>query len=178
MKILKNILIALLVIVIIVLAGIYFLPEDYSVTRSVEIERPINEVATQVSDFNRWNSWSPWYETEPEAKLTIEGTPATIGHKMSWEGEKNGVGSLTIVAITDTSIEGNLEFIKPFTMTSIDLWTFRNQNGKTTVIWTSTGKLSYPLGRLFGLGLDEMLGADKERGLKKLKELCEHAQNK
>lgn len=173
MKILKNIFIALAIIVAIVLAGIYFLPANYCVSRSIEIEKPIAEVAPHISNFNQWSAWSPWYELEPDAKLTFEGTPATIGHKMSWNGKKNGVGSLTLTSVSANGIEGNLVFVKPFAMTSKDIWNFKDENGKTIVTWTSTGNLSYPFGRLFGLSLEQMLGEQKEHGLKKLKEVCE-----
>jgi hypothetical protein len=64
-------------------------------------------------------------------------------------------------------------FVKTFAMTSKDIWNFKDENGKTIVTWTSTGNLSYPLGRLFGLSLEQMLGEQKEHGLKKLKEVCE-----
>lgn len=173
MKILKNIFFAFLVIVAIVLVGIYFLPESYSVSRSIEIEKPISEIIPHVNDFNQWSAWSPWYEMEPEAQLVIEGTPGTVGHKMSWNGKKNGVGSLTLTSVAANGMEGNLEFVKPLAMKSKDIWFFKEENQKTEVTWTSTGHLSYPLGRLFGLSLDQMLGEQKEHGLKKLKEVCE-----
>jgi hypothetical protein len=50
-KILKSILIALGLISMIVLGGIYFLPNSYSVSQTIEINRPHETVYRMVSNY-------------------------------------------------------------------------------------------------------------------------------
>jgi hypothetical protein len=92
MKILKSILYALGLILVITLTGIYFLPDSYSVTQTVEISRSKETVYKMVSDYNNWKTWSPWVEMDPELAITVEGEPGKAGHKMSWKGSKLGRG--------------------------------------------------------------------------------------
>ncbi len=174
MKILINLLTAIGVIFAIALIGIYFLPDSYSIHQSIEINKPVDLVYEQVSNYNKWSAWNPWSAQDPNAKYKFEGIPGTIGHKMSWEGSKVGQGSLAIASVvTNDLVEGDLQFIKPFKSSAKDKWQFENVGGKTRVVWTSEGALSYPIGRLFGLSMDEIIGKQQKEGLAKLKTVCE-----
>ncbi len=170
----KNLVIALIVIVIIAAAGIYFLPNHYTLVNSVEINRPPSMVYPQVSNFNNWQAWSAWHEKEPDAKVTVTGEPGIEGQKMSWEGKEVGVGSMTLVgAAENESLVCSDAFEKPMEATSKDYWRFEANGDKTTVTWTTTGGLKYPFGRLFGLAVDKVVGATERKGLENLKALCE-----
>ena len=174
MNIAKNILIALAVIIVIAGAGIYFLPNNYTLTNSIEINRPASVVYAQVADFNKWQAWSPWRDKEPTAKMTYEGTAGTEGHKMSWEGEKVVVGSMTLVATAENeSLVCSDVFVKPMNATAKDYWRFEGEGNKTKVTWVSSGGLKYPMGRLFGLAADKMIGETERHGLENLKKICE-----
>jgi hypothetical protein len=174
MKILKSILIALGVIVLIAAIGIYFLPAHYQISNSIEIDKPADVVFANVADFEKWKSWGPWIEMEPTAKLTVEGEPGTPGHKMTWDGEKLGVGSATIADVTNKeAIATDLDFQKPMKSSAKDYWKFEDLGGKTKATWISSGDLSYPMGRVFGLYIDKMVGEKERHGLDNLKKLCE-----
>jgi hypothetical protein len=174
MKILKNIAIALLVVLGVALVGIYFLPNNYTVSRSVEIYRTPEEVLARITNYNTWNDWSPWYALEPTAKQTFSGEAGQPGHTMSWNGKQLGEGSLTIEsASVANGVVAKLEFIKPFKSKADDIWLLEKTERGTQLTWVSKGPLSYPLGRLFGLSMESMLGADKQKGLDKLKIVLE-----
>ena len=175
MKILKSLLIALAVIIAIAGVGIYFLPNSYSLTNTIEIDRPASVVYGQVADFSKWSAWSPWKEMEPTAKITVEGTAGTEGHKMSWEGEKVGEGSMTLVATAENeSLVCSDVFVKPMVSTAKDYWRFESDSsGKTKVTWVTAGGLKFPFGRLFGLAVDKMVGSNERHGLENLKKICE-----
>jgi Polyketide cyclase / dehydrase and lipid transport len=174
MKILKNLFIALVVIVAVGGIVLYFLPNHYSVSNSIEINKPADVVYAQLSDYNKWSAWSPWREADPEAKITINGTPGTPGHKMSWDGKKSGMGTITIISAgTNQFVYSQLDFIKPFQATAKDMMKLESADGKTKVTWTNTGGLPFPLGRLMGLSIDKMLGGDQRKGLQKLKTFAE-----
>ena len=174
MKILKNLLIALVVILAVGGIVLYFLPNHYSVSNSIEINKPADVVYSQVYDFNKWGTWDPWMEADPAAKVTVEGTPGTPGHKMSWDGQKSGMGSMTIISSgLNQFVYSQLDFIKPFKATAKDKITLEAAGDKTKVTWTNTGGLPFPFGRLMGLSIDKMLGGDQRKGLDKLKKFTE-----
>jgi len=174
MNIIKNILIALTVILVIAGVGIYFLPNSYTITNTVEIDRPASVVYGQVADFSKWSAWSPWKEQEPNAKITVEGAAGTEGHKMSWQGEKLGEGSMTLVAVNENAaLVCSDVFLKPMNATAKDYWRFEGNGTKTKVTWTTAGGLKYPIGRLFGLAVDKVVGETEKHGLENLKKACE-----
>lgn len=174
MSIVKNLGIAFLVILVIAGVGIYFLPNAYTITNSIEINRPASLVYAQVADFKKWPAWSPWYEKEPTAKVTVEGNAGAEGQKMSWEGEKVGTGYMTLVATGENeALVCTDVFVKPMEGTAKDYWRFEGIGDKTTVLWTTAGGLKYPFGRLFGLVVDKVVGETERKGLENLKKVCE-----
>jgi hypothetical protein len=174
MKILKSILAAVAVIITIALAGIYFLPDQYNISNSIEISKPANVVYAQVSNFNQWKAWSPYQEMEPDAINVIHGVSAQAGHKMTWNGKVLGEGSMTISsAVPGKNIYSDLDFIKPYKFTAKDYWEFEQKGDNIKVTWGTKGGLAYPFGRLAGLKLDAELNKTQKQGLDKLKKLCE-----
>ncbi|HLP52590.1 MAG TPA: SRPBCC family protein [Chitinophagales bacterium] len=174
MSIAKNLLIALVLILVIATGVIYFLPNNYSLSNSIEIDRPATLVYQQVADFNKWGAWSPWKEMEPDAKVTIEGTPGVEGHKMSWEGKKVGTGHMTLTAYGENeSLVCTDVFEKPWSATAKDYWVFEETNGKTKVTWITGGGLKFPFGRLAGLRMEKIVGDPERKGLANLKQVCE-----
>jgi len=174
MKILKNILIALLVIIVGGGIVVYFLPKEFTVSNSIEINKPAELVYAQLYDYNKWGNWDPWMEMDPNARITIEGTPGTPGHKMSWDGKKSGVGSITVVSAgANQFVYSRLDFVKPFKSTFTDMMKLESMDGRTKVTWINKGGLPFPFGRLMGLSIDKMLGGDQRKGLEKLKTFTE-----
>ena len=174
MKIVKNIGLALLVIIAISLVVLYFMPNEYKVSNSVEINKPAELIYAQVYDFNKWGTWDPWAEMDPNAKYTFEGAPGKPGHRMSWDSKKIGVGSLTIKSAgVNEHVYSQLEFTKPFKLSAKDMILLEPNGDKTKVTWTTSGGLSFPKQRIMGLFMDKMLGADQRKGLEKLKNFVE-----
>lgn len=174
MKILKSILIALAVIFVITGIGIYFLPNHYEITNTIEIRQPAHLVYSQIADFAKWGQWDPWKEMDPESKATFEGSPGTIGHKTTWKGDKTGEGTMEIAYLqANSSLNLNLEFLKPWKASAKSMWILEEANGITKVSWTTRGGLPFPFGRLMGLTMDKMLGSQQQHGLDNLKKVCE-----
>jgi hypothetical protein len=174
MKILKNLLIALVVILVVGGIVLYFLPKEFTISNSIEINKPLDVIYAQLSDYNKWGNWDPWMEMDPNAKITIEGTPGTPGHKMSWESKKIGEGSITVISAGGNQfVYSRLDFIKPFKSTFKDMMKLESIDGKTKVTWTNSGGLPFPGGRIMGLFMDKEMGADQRKGLGKLKTYSE-----
>jgi hypothetical protein len=170
----KKALYAVLGLVALFLVTAAFLPSAYSVERSIEIGRPPSVVFGQVADFNQWLAWSPWPEMEPAAKNTITGIPGTVGSTWAWEGKEIGVGSMTVEEVEkDRLLRSKLAFKEPMSSEADDSMRLEPIPSGTKVTWTNRGNLPYPVGRYFGLGVEGMLGPQFEKGLAKLKRVCE-----
>lgn len=171
---LKKILIGLGTLIALFLIVALFLPKTVTVSRSIVINKPAQEIYDKVADFNYYTKWNTWSQMEPTAKNTMSGTPKESGHSWTWEGDKVGAGSLVIEKVDPgKAIESRLTFLKPMEAVAKDLWTFAEAEGGTKVTWTYEGEMDYPIGRYFGLGMDGMLGPDFEKGLANIKKLCE-----
>lgn len=174
MGILKKVLIGVVAIIALFLLIAAFLSGEYRVERSTVVNTSPDVVYPLVAELEQWKNWSPWVEMEPAAKYTFTGEPGKAGSKWSWKGEIVGEGSLQHDELVENkSIKSSLAFISPQPMTSVEEWSFEPTDGGTRVVWIDEGELGYPIGRYFGLFLDDMLGKDFEKGLEKLKALAE-----
>jgi uncharacterized protein YndB with AHSA1/START domain len=162
-------------LVVLVLIIAMLLPGKYDVEKTIIINAPASKVFDHVGDLHHFREWNPWQRMDPDPKSHIEGTPKTVGHKYNWTGKKIGVGSLTIrKVVPDTSIDFDLEFIKPWKSKADDMWTFEavgENSCKAT--WRNTGELPFPVARLMGPMIRKQLNQQFEQGLNNLKQGCE-----
>lgn len=174
MSILKKISYVVLAIIALFFIAALFLPSEYEVERSIEINKPIENVYGYVADFNNFHAWNPWTPMEPGHKFEVTGDSAAIGQKYYWEGEIIGSGEMVFTELKQNqSIKSSISFLSPEQASGIVDFTFEGDMNKTKVSWMLTGEAGYPIGRYFGLMMDSMLGGDFEKGMKKLKEKCE-----
>jgi hypothetical protein len=173
----KLILSLLAAIVVVPLAVAAVLPSDYTVAREVIVARPAAELSHYIADFSTRTQWIPWSVDEPMASYTVTGTAGTRGSRFAWAGEKIGAGSATLVAHRPGAVvETALAFTQPMAMRGTDTFTFETIDSvHTKVTWTNRGALPYPVGRLFGLVIDRVVGSDYERGLARLQQVTEAA---
>jgi len=153
------------------LVGI-FLPGDYRVERSIDIDAPQELVFAQVNDFRNTAAWSPWIAKDPTIQTEFSGPPQGVGHSSHWKSEHSGVGSQTItrsepyehieIALTFGDMgEGTAE------------WSFTPSPSGVHTTWAMSGENQGAIGHYFALMMDGMLGADFEMGLQRLKEHAE-----
>lgn len=114
MRILKKILIFILALVgLFLLAGL-FMDKEYTVSHSITINKPQQEVFNYVKLFKNQENYSVWVMADPNIKLKYEGEDGTVGAKVSWDGNDDvGAGSQTITKITNDRIDVDLHFIRP-----------------------------------------------------------------
>lgn len=169
-KIIFGIIIGLAAIVLIVPA---FLPSDYTIERTIHIQTDRANVFARIVDLKDWKDWDPWYAMEPDAKYSFEGTPGVVGSISTWEGEKIGSGKQTLMKVVQPEyIETQLQFDGESSLAT-GYWKFKEADNGTKVIWGMKGELDYPIGRIFGLFLDGMVGTQFDKGLSSLKNLAE-----
>lgn len=177
MKILKiiGVVLALLVTALVVIGLVA--PKSYEVKRDIVINASAATVFKTVSHFAQFPKWSPWQELDPNMKTNLEGTDGTVGAKYSWEGNGNaGAGSMTITKLEDGKyLEQSLEFLKPFPSQATTYFSLVAAEGSTQITWGMKGENNF-MARIFLTlmgGMDAAVGKDYEKGLAKLKTLCE-----
>lgn len=153
-----------------------FVSEDVTITRRIEINRPIQTVYDVVKDYNYYRQWNAWSQMDKNASGEISGPVGEVGAKWSWQGDTVGKGSLTIEELNNNkSIRSRLEFIEPMQMVARDLWHFESvEDSKTIVTWSYDATATTYMMRWANLMLDSQLGPDLERGLSNLKKLIEN----
>ena len=119
----------------------------YSITHSVTVIRPKQEVFDYLRHFNNQNEWAEWIKADPAMKISCSGTDGQEGFMYKWQsGLKNvGKGTQKITKIIDGKrIDYDL-FIagKPTVRCS---WLIKDSVEKynTDIIWVVTGRISYP----------------------------------
>lgn len=164
----------LLVVAVFVVLGVgLFLPEDYRVERSIEIDAAPETVFDQVNSLQNWNAWSPWVAKDSTIKNSYSGPAAGVGSKVTWTSENSGSGSQTITfSERPTRIESHLDF-GDMGQPKAD-WTFEPDGDKTLVTWGLSGTAGGLLGGYFARMMDDWVGSDYADGLARLKKLTEN----
>jgi len=154
-------------------------PRVARLKRSIEFAAAPGKVFPYLNNLRRFvEQWSPWSEKDPAAKHVFNEVAEGVGAGYSWVGEpkKVGSGSMEIRESepdrrvkTHLSFKGRGEADAGWTIEDLGggrvrvTWDFEADNGMN------------PIGRIFGRMMDKFLGPDYEKGLAKLKSLCERA---
>lgn len=170
----------LLIAAVIIIAGLTIFvatqPEDFNVSKNITISAPASEVYSQVNNFHKWEAWSPWAKLDANAQTSFEGAESGVGAITKWSGNKEvGEGSMTIVeSINNEFIKIALEMTKPLAASNTTEFSFKEENGQTSVTWTMYGKKNF-VGKAMGIifNCNEMVGKRFEEGLVNLKTLSE-----
>ncbi|MEO1291252.1 MAG: SRPBCC family protein [Pseudomonadota bacterium] len=172
-----------LLTVVLLIAALYglgfVLPDKVHVERTIVIDAPREAVFAEISDFKRWEAWSPWAEQDPAMITTVTGEG--LGQEMVWISDVMGNGSQTITDMdAPNSMASSLEFGQMGRATA--LLTLEPVGAGTRVTWAfdtasrdGVPTAMQPLATYMGYGMDGMLGGDYERGLVKLKQVVESA---
>lgn len=172
----KKIAVALAALLVALAAVVATRPAHYSVSRSASINAPAAAIYAQVTDFRRWEAWSPWEKLDPQMQKVYSGAAGVEGAAYAWRGnDKVGEGRMTLIEARPPRAAGfRLEFIKPFASVSTTRFSLAEKGPATQVTWTMDGDNDF-LGKLFCLfmDMDKMVGGDFERGLASLRSVTE-----
>lgn len=176
MKFFKWVLAAIAAVGLVLALGGLLLPATTHVERSVVIDRSPEQVFATLNSFERFSAWSPWAEYDPQARYTFEGPASGVGARMRWSGNRSvGSGSQEIttsephrrvvVALDFDGSQAQAAYLlEPEGDGTRLTWAFDTEHGMN------------PFKRWLGLVFDRMIGADYEKGLRKLKSLLEGTQ--
>ena len=175
MKWIKRIFGTLVVLIVALIGVAFLLPNHVEVSRSIQIAAPPEQIYPYVSNFKKFNEWSPWAKHDPETQYTFEGPEQGAGHKMTWKSDHPQVGSGSqeiTAADTNRSVDVALDFgeygqgkanylLQPDGTGTKITWEFETDLGNNPVM------------RFFGLMLESQVGAAYDSGLADLKVLVE-----
>ncbi|MHA1189824.1 MAG: SRPBCC family protein, partial [Alphaproteobacteria bacterium] len=165
----------ILILVIMLIAGAFFLPGERSVARWIEIEAPPETVFPYVNDFRQFNRWSPWASRDPDTVYEFEGPSTGAGSIMKWDSAHPQVGTGR-QEITATEPNSRVDTIIAFDGMGDATASFVLEPlGDTTkVSWHFNTQLGMnPMWRYMGVMMDRWVGGDYEDGLANLKILVE-----
>ena len=165
MKLLRNLMFAVAVVLVLLLAVAFFLPSTFSVERSGAVAAPAEQVYARFATPRTWAAWSAW-TTADDATLvyTYAGPDSGVGAIMRFTAKKMGNGELEIVgAEPGRAVDYELR------MTGTDMKvhghvTFEPDGDGTKVNWRDSGDLGKNvLLRYLGPMLDKNLAAAYEK---------------
>ncbi|MEQ1721609.1 MAG: SRPBCC family protein [Pseudobdellovibrio sp.] len=168
----KKVVSVITALILILLIIPVFLPTHFSLSRTIDIQAPVDQVFLKLVDLNEYTKWNPFPEGDPTNQESVTGTG--IGSYLIWKGEKTGEGKMMISSIEpNKKIDIKMEFYKPFTGVGTVRWILKSTSNSTTELtWTFDEDNSY-FKRYFGLIAESMMGPHFERGLKNFKTLIE-----
>lgn len=164
--------IALIFVILVIVA-----PKAYTVSRSIIIDKPIEEVFQYLKSIKNQDNWSPWKKKDPNMTQEFIGEDGKVGFTAKWKGNKDvGEGEQEVLSIIENeAIETQLRFFKPWKSQSIGtLLVDKVDENQTLVTWGFSGKNPIPF-NIFMLffNMDKTIGKDFEEGLVDLKQLLE-----
>ncbi len=174
MAILKKLLYALGLLLVLILIIAAFTKKDFSVERSVLINKPQQEVYDYVKLLKNQDFFSKWNKLDPNMKKTYQGTDGTVGFTYRWESndENVGIGEQEIMKLVPNErIDLEIRFEKPFKAVHPAYFlTQANGPQQTKVTWGFSGDMKYPLNiMLLFMDFEKMIGDDLQTGLNNLK---------
>lgn len=179
MKIVKNVLLALVAIIVVVLILAAIVPSDFEVEREVTINRSNTEVFEYTKYLKNQENFSVWAKMDPGMKPEFTGVDGTAGFISAWESDNPdvGKGEQEIIKVDDGKrIDYQLRFLEPFESTSSAYMIFNSLDSTiTSVRWGFEGGMPYPMGlMLLFMDMDAELGKDLQDGLNNLKGILEN----
>ena len=166
--------IALIIVAILAFAAMK--PNEFSMSRNLDMKATPKKIFTQLNDFKNWANWSPWDKMDPSMQRNYTGSASGTGAKYAWIGNKKvGEGDMEITnSVPSTSVVLNLNFLKPFKATNVTEFTIKPNGATSNLNWEMRGNLNLMMKVMhIFMDMDKVVGKDFEAGLTNLKGIVE-----
>ena len=140
----------------------------FHIDQSIVINKPLNEVHQQVSDFHTWTAWSPWLIADQDAKVIVN----SDGKFYEWTGPVSGDGNMNMVKVTSERVDIDLTFLKPWKSKAKVWFLFKEVDRGTELRWLMDSSLPFFMFFMIGM-FKALIAMDFDRGLSMLKEKLE-----
>lgn len=176
MRLLKGVALLLAAIIAVFLVLASRQPDEFRVTRALQMDAPPERVFSEVNRLKAWDAWSPWAKLDPNAANTFSGPEEGPGASLRWSGNSEvGEGVMTIEqSVPSELVRLKLEFIRPMPGVNTSEFTFTPEAGGTRVTWTMFGPNHF-IGKMISvvMNCEKMVGEQFEKGLQNLKNVTE-----
>ena len=171
MNILRKILLGLVILIVLIIAVGYMLPENFTVQRSIVINaKPATLYPYVASLKDGWTQWNPFAEQDTTIVLSYSGPDTGVGATSYWTSKKMGDGTQVITQADSTGMQSDLAFDHgQYKMHGSVVFT--PVDGGTQVTWSNTGDWGkhHLMFRYAGLMMNKMMGKVLDHGLQSLK---------
>lgn len=153
------------------IAAPYALPDHKVVERTAIIDAAPDAIYPLLTSSAGFQTFNPYKDADPDLQITFQGPAEGIGSGFAFSG-RDGQGTQTITALQDNiSVTMQIDLgsmgqpVQTFTLEPVG----GDTGAQTRVVWSVESQFGMnPIGRVFGLFLDGMLGETYENGLKNL----------
>jgi len=147
-------------------------PAVVEILHSIKIKAKSAELFPNLTDFEKFVTWSPWTDVDPSMKMNFSGQKGKIDHRYEWKGNKKvGEGWMQIRGIkANEHLEIELEFGRR-NISQIGFSVFAEGEEKLVTWFLSTELGQNPLSRLMGPIMKKYILHDFDKGLNKRKTL-------
>ncbi len=147
-------------------AATYLIPSKVQVERTAIIDANPQTILQLAASNTGYQAFNPYKASDPNLKITPFGPESGVGSGFHFDG-KEGKGSQTVAAVTDTSVTYDID-LGPMGQPTQSLTVTPTANG-TQVTWRMETDMGMnPIFRVFGLFMDAMIGKTFEAGLANL----------
>lgn len=170
-----NILLVIAAIVVLFLIIAYIIPRKFSISKSVIINTPREQVYQYIARLENQKQYSVWLMRDPAVAITTNGTDGTVGARQAWVSQdKNvGAGEQEITSLLpNEKMTVEIRFEKPFKATNYADTTLETVGEQTKVVNTLYGTSKFPM-NITNLFLDKMVGGDMQQNMENLKKIME-----
>ena len=162
-----NLLLSVGVLAIIAICASYALPASKTVSRRAVIKANAAQIYQLIVSTEGFQRFNPYCDTDPSLKISAFGPDSGVGAGFRFDG-KEGKGTQTVIAV-EPNREVQMQIDLGPMGKPVQTFSLKQQLDSTEVVWSTRSDFGMnPVGRVFGLFLDKMLGSTYERGLKNL----------
>lgn len=174
---LKRFVLGITLLLVLLVAVAFALPQHITVARSKVIDAPEGDVFPYVNNLRRFNEWQPWAARDPETRYEFSGPEEGEGAQMEWNSDNPEVGSGShriVESQKNRVVRVDLDFGAMGEAQAT--YELQPHGAGTRVVWVfDTNVGNNPLQRWMGLMFDRWVGQDFEEGLERLKKVAESA---
>src|SRR4249920_2560253 len=110
---------SIIAVVVAVIAGLLAFaatrPDTFLVQRTANIKASPDRIYAQITDFRKWETWSPYEKRDPAMKRQLAGAASGVGAVYEWDGNGEvGQGRMEIVEVKSPELVViQLDFVRP-----------------------------------------------------------------
>jgi uncharacterized protein YndB with AHSA1/START domain len=162
------------VLVVLILAATK--PDSFRVERKIVIAAAPEKIFPWLENPQKTTEWSPWEKKDPNMKKTFSGPAKGMGAVYEWDGNKDiGAGRIELTeVVAPKRVVMKLDFFRPMEGHNTAGYEVAPVAGGSEVSWYIAGPMPFVSKVMcVFMNMDEMIGAEFEKGLGDLKALVE-----